>query len=449
MSAGSVLIRNAKVFLGKEFVEGNILVEDGKIAALGKKDFPAEKVINAEGQPVVPGGIDIHAHVYDPQYTQNEDWKSGSLAGAFGGLTTLIDMPLRVYVDNLDVLKLKVEEAKKNSYLNYGITAGFMNGKNKDSIPALAREGVKTFKVFTARPFKAEDYDIVEVFEQVANVNGVVVVHAEDDPLIELGEKRYKSFDNPSYYHLHRTDNAEAAAILKVGFYALETNASLHIAHLSSAKGLQAIEFIRRFYGKVTVETCPHFLYFTRDDTLRLGNYIKVAPTLKTQADRDALWRGLETGDIDVYASDNAPAPRSEKEKDAWSAWGGIPNLEIMMPFLYTFGVEGRRISVETFIDVTSRNPARILGVYPVKGEIAIGSDADLVVLETRKPRRISASTHHHKVDWTPWEGLELKGHPLHLLVNGVPIIEKGELVGEPGHGVYVGLLARRLRKGE
>jgi dihydroorotase (multifunctional complex type) len=369
------------------------------------------------------------------------------LAGAYGGITTLIDMPLRVYVDNLDVLRKKIEEAKKNSYVNYGVTGGFVNGRNKDAVTLLAREGVKTFKVFTARPFRAEDHDIPDIFEQISNVNGVAIVHAEDDALIELGERKYRSFDNPLYYHLHRTDNAEALAILKVGFYAYETNTQLHIAHLSSAKGLEAVTFVRRYYGRVTVETCPHYLYFTRDDTLRLGNYIKVAPTLKTQVDRESLWRGLDTGAIDVYASDNAPAPRPEKEKDAWSAWGGIPNLEIMMPFLYTFGVEGRRITFETFVNVTSRNPSRVLGLYPVKGELAVGSDGDIVVLETRKPRRISASTHHHKVDWTPWEGLELKGHPLHLLVNGSVLIEKGELVGEPGRGVYVGNIIKRYRK--
>jgi dihydroorotase (multifunctional complex type) len=447
MEYQSLLLRNARIFTGRDFVEGNILIEGGKIIEISKREHPADKVIDAEGQPVVPGGIDIHAHVYDPDYTQNEDWKSGSLAGAYGGITTLIDMPLRVYVDNLDVLRKKIEEAKKNSYVNYGVTGGFVNGRNKDAVTLLAREGVKTFKVFTARPFRAEDHDIPDIFEQISNVNGVAIVHAEDDALIELGERKYRSFDNPLYYHLHRTDNAEALAILKVGFYAYETNTQLHIAHLSSAKGLEAVTFVRRYYGRVTVETCPHYLYFTRDDTLRLGNYIKVAPTLKTQVDRESLWRGLDTGAIDVYASDNAPAPRPEKEKDAWSAWGGIPNLEIMMPFLYTFGVEGRRITFETFVNVTSRNPSRVLGLYPVKGELAVGSDGDIVVLETRKPRRISASTHHHKIDWTPWEGLELKGHPLHLLVNGSILIEKGELVGEPGRGVYVGNIIKRYRK--
>ncbi|WP_440059321.1 dihydroorotase [Thermogladius sp. 4427co] len=441
---GSILIKNAKLYVDKHFVEANILIEEGKIASISRKEFVADKIIDAEGQPVIPGGIDVHAHVYDPEYTQNEDWRSGSLAAVFGGITTLIDMPLRVYVDNVEILRRKIEEAKRNSYVNYGVTGGFINGKNKDSIPRLANAGVKTFKVFTARPFKADDYDIPAIFETISNVNGVAIVHAEDDPLIEQGEKKYKGFDNPLYYHYHRSDSAEALAILKVGFYAAEANTSLHIAHLSSAKGLEAVNFLRRFYSRITVETCPHYLYFTREDASRLGNYVKVAPTLKTAADRDALWKGLENGSINIYASDNAPAPRSEKEKDAWSAWGGIPNLEIMVPFLYTFGVEGRRISFDTFVRVASSNPAKLLGIYPMKGEIAIGSDADIVVLETRKPRRITASTHHHKVDWTPWEGLELKGHPLYTLVNGVLIIEKGELVGEPGSGKYIGDLIKR-----
>ncbi|MEZ0394013.1 MAG: dihydroorotase family protein [Desulfurococcaceae archaeon] len=435
-----LLVRNVKVVVGDAVVAANVLVEDDRIAYVGKLESEADEVIDGEGQLAVPGGIDVHAHVYDPdpRYLRNEDWSSGSLAAAFGGLTTIVDMPLRTYVDNVEVLRKKVEEAAKNSYVNFGVTGGFMNESNVGAVYELYREGVRTFKAFTARPFRADDYAMVKVLEAVAEVGGVAIIHAEDDALIELGEQKYKDRKDPLAYHLHRTGSAEASALFKVGLYGKEVGARVHIAHMSSSEGVEALRLLARLGARVTAEVCPHHLFFTRDDVHRLGNYIKVAPTLKSTADRDALWRGLADGTIGLYASDNAPAPKEEKEKDPWSAWGGIPNLEIMLPFLYTYGVRDRRIDLWTFTNVTSRNPARLLGIYPERGEIAPNSVADLAILETRRPRKISASTHHHKVDWTPWEGLELYGWPLHLIVNGRPIIVGGELVGKPGNGRFV-----------
>ncbi len=432
-------IRDAKVWVGEGFSEANILVEDSIITSISKKPLKdVDILLDAYGQPVIPGGIDIHAHVYDPEYVMNEDWESGSLAAVFGGITTVYDMPLRVFVDNKDIIKKKVEEAKKRSYINYGIHAGFMMASNKDKIPELAELGIKGYKVFTARPFKAEETALGDIFELVRNVNGVVIAHAEDDGLIQYGYDRYKDRSDIIGYHLHRSAYAEASAIMRLGYYALEIETPLHIAHVSSAEGVKAVRYLKDKGVRITAETCPHFLYFTREDAKKYGTYLKVAPTLKTREDREALWKALARGDIDAYTSDNAPAPRELKETDVWSAWGGIPNLEIMGPFLFTYGVLKRIISFERFIDVFSRNPAKIMDIYPEKGELAVGSDADLVVLETRRTRVVSASDHHHKVDWTPWEGMELYGAPLHVLVNGIVVIRDGQLVGKPGIGKFL-----------
>lgn len=444
----SLLVKNAKIFVNGEFVLGNILIEDRKIAAIGKKEFKADYAIDANEQPVVPGGIDIHAHVYDPEMPEHEDWRSGSLAGAFGGLTTLVDMPLRTPVDNVKVFEAKIEEAKKNSYLNYGIIGGFVRGSNIQSIPTLSRRGVRAFKFFTCRPFKIEEEAIGAALEAISNINGVAIFHAEDDGLIAYWEGKLRGQKSILAYHLSRTPSVEAAAILRVGFYAIDTLSRVHIAHLSSKAGLEAIKYLRGLGAKITAEVTPHHLYFTREDSVKYGNLLKLAPTLKTAEDRDALWRGLESGSIEIYASDNAPSPRSLKDVDVWEAWGGIPNLEIMGPFLFTYGVLQRRLSFRRFVEVFSANPARLLDIYPAKGAIAVGSYADLYVMETRKAKKISASTHHHKVDWTPWEGMEFYGTPLHLIVNGEVVIEEGELVGKPGIGIYIGDLVKE-RRGE
>lgn len=434
-----VMVKNGLIWMGSDFVEGNILIEDGKIVGFSKKHFKdLDQIVDAHGLPVIPGGIDIHAHVYDPEYLDNEDWRSGSLAAAFGGITSIYDMPLRVFVDNKDILKKKIEAAKKDSYINYGVHAGFMNEKNYMNIPELADEGVKGYKIFTVRPFKADDPGLARVFEMIRDVNGVVLAHSEDDGLVDYGEDKYSEFNDIVSYHKSRSPEAEAAAILKLGYYAKHIGTQLHIAHLSSEEGLMAIRYLRSRGINITVETCPHFLYFTRKDAEKYGPYLKLAPTLKTARDRDALWRGLADGSIDAYASDNAPAPRALKEKPVWEAWGGIPNLEIMGPFLYTFGVKQERITFNRFVEVFSTNPAKIMGMYPRKGALLIGSDADILVLDYKTPKKITPYTHHHKVDWTPWDGLELYGFPAHLLVNGEVIIEDGEVVGEPGKGKYL-----------
>lgn len=435
----SLVLKNAKILVDNGFVEGNILVKDGYVVAIGKRDYTGDIILDAEGRPVVPGGIDLHAHVYDPKYADHEDWRTGSLAAAFGGITTLIDMPLRVNVDSPEILGIKLREARRCSYLNYGVTGGFLSQNNISCIRILRNAGVKTFKIFTCRPFQVEEKALGEILEEVSKTNSIAVIHAEDEGLVEYWERKYRGQNTILAYHSSRSDSAEASAILRAGMYARDTGASIHIAHLSSKLGLESVLFLRRQGVKVTTEVCPHHLYFTREDSMRHGNALKLAPTLKSRSDVEALWEGLSRGFIDVYASDNAPAPRRLKEVDVWDAWGGIPNLEIMGPFLYTYGVQRGLISIKRFIEVLSENPARVLGVYPLFGSISVNSRADLYVLETRKPRRISAETHHHKVDWTPWEGLELYGSPLHLVVNGFVLIRKGELVGEPGHGVYVG----------
>ncbi|WP_448577235.1 dihydroorotase [Thermosphaera sp.] len=439
----TILLRNVKIPVDNELVEESILIENNIIKAISKKNYEADEVVDGNGLIAVPGGIDVHAHVYDPENPEHEDWRTGSLAAAYGGITTLIDMPLRVFVDKTEVAMEKIRVAARDSYVNYGLTGGFLTEQNYDAIEKLVKIGVKTFKIFTCRPFQASEKGLAKIFEKAAEKNVVVIAHAEDEGILTLLEGKYREANDIEAYHLSRSPGAEAAAVLKLGYYSLETGARLHIAHLSSKEGVDAVTFMKNKNPKITAETCPHYLYFTREDSRVHGTFLKMAPTLKTSIDREALWDALEKGIVEVYASDNAPSPRSLKEKDVWSAWGGIPNLEIMGPFLFTHGVLKGKISLQTYINVFSRNPARLLGLYPFLGEISVGSLADIVVLNTREQRLISSKTHHHKVDWTPWEGLSFYGHPYYVMVHGELIIEKGELVGEPGTGMYVGDLER------
>jgi len=438
-----ILIRNCKLYLTESFIEASIVIDNGVVASITKNP-PREgydMVVDANHKPVIPGGIDIHAHVYDPDFEMNEDWRTGSLAAAYGGLTTLYDMPLRTLTMTPDIVKKKIENAARNSFVNYGVIAGFVNQNNYKNIPKLAEMGIRGYKVFTARPFKPDEKAYPYILELISDVNGVAIIHAEDDAFIEYGEYRYSQQDDPTLYHEHRSGYAEASAIIRMGLLALEVEARIHIAHLSSREGLDAVRYVRSKGCKITVEVTPHHLYFTKEKASTYKSYLKVAPTLKTSMDVEALWKGLSTGEIDVYASDNAPAPRDLKEKNIWEAWGGVPNLEVMIPFLYTYGVRTGRISFNRMIDAACRNPAKIMGIYPVKGEICIGCDADIVVIDTENPRVYNASEHHHKVDWSPWDKFEFYGTPIHVFVNGEPLIIDREIVGKPGIGKYVGRL--------
>ncbi len=439
-----LLLKNVKIFMGGEFIEGSIVVRDGCIEAIVKdysrfKDS-VDEVIDGGGLPAIPGAIDIHAHIYDPDYIHHEDWRTGSLAAAYGGITTVFDMPLRMFVDNVDKLRLKVEAGLRDSYINFGVHAGMMRDENLGNIPDLARAGVIGFKVFTlGEEWMAGDKAILRIMELVRDSGGVVMVHAEDHAIVNRGYELVRGRSDPLAHHEARSDVAEAAAIAKVGFYSMETSSHVHIVHLTSQLGALAVEHLWFSGAIITAETCPQYLYFTRDDVSKWGNYLKIAPSLKTRSDVEALWEAVDRGVVDAITSDHAPSTREEKEVDVWSAWGGIPNIEVLVPFMYTLGVKQGRIDFGRFIEVVSANPARIMRLYPRKGALAPGSDADITVLDIDSCWKVDPAKLHHKADWTPFEGLELCGWPRHIIVDGRPLIIDRELVGKPGMGRFVG----------
>lgn len=447
-----LIVRNGKIFLGKELVEGSLIVDDGKIKAIVKDEEPylskADEVVDAKGLPVIPGGIDIHAHIYDPDYTHHEDWETGTKAAVFGGLTTVFNTPLRMIIDTPSKLKRVVEEGLKNTYANFGVYGGMINDKNyKKAIPKLAENGVIGFRIYTVKPWKASDEAIIEILNLVKKHDCIAMFHAEDDVLIDYGLRLNKNRSDPLAWHEARSDLAEAVAVAKIGFYGKAIGTHIHIDHVTSKIEVQLIRFFKNYGVTITAETCPHYLYFTRDDVARHGNYLKVSPSIKTRADVEALWKAVADGTIDAIASDHAPSTRKEKEVDVWSAWGGIPVIELIIPFTYTYGVRKGLISFSRFIELVSTNPAKIVKLYPKKGVITPGSDADIVVLNTNKPKIVDPENLHHKVDWCPFEGMELYGWPLHVIVNGTIVIRDGELVAKPGIGKYLGEYYKELRR--
>ena len=211
---------------------------------------------------------------------------------------------------------------------------------------------------------------------------------------------------------------------------------------MSSALGAMEVRKGKDEGLRVTAETCPQYLYFTRNDVRKWGNYLKMNPSLKNKSDVEFLWRAIANGTIDAIASDHAPSPRDEKEVSVWEAWGGIPSIEVMLPLVFTLGFKKLGIlSLERFIELTSRNPAKIMRIYPIKGELAIGSDADIALIDPNNYIKVRAEDMHHKVDWTPYEGLELYGWPKHVVVNGKVILENRELILESKSPRFISLM--------
>jgi len=448
-----MLVKNVKLVIGgNDVIEASLVIDDGRVAGVMKSLAlnSYDEVLDGRGLLALPGGIDIHAHIYDPQYLHHEDFRSGSEAALYGGVTTFFDMPLRMYVEDEKTFKMKYEAGLRDSLVNFGVIAGMMNEDNVSSVETLQSLGVNLFKVFTCKPFRPRsDGGFTKVVSTVVGRGGVLIVHAEDDIIAEYltSEFRKSGKSNSLSYHESRPALAEAMAIRRVADVAefLGLKQGVHIAHLSSSEGLNEVVRSRLHGVYLTVETTPHHLYFTKEDSSKLGNYLKLAPTLKQREDVKALWEGLASGHINAVASDNAPSTRSEKEVNVWDAWGGIPNLEVMLPLVFTLGVKKLGIlTLERYVEVTSENPAKIAGIYPRKGSLHVGSDADIVLIDPNLCFEVRASILHHKVDWTPFEGLELCGWPRHVIINGELVLKDRELVSPRFRGSYVFLSPRK-----
>lgn len=440
-----ILIRDASVPVGgNEVVEASIIVSGDRIEAVTKNP-PSDgydEVIDASGLIAVPGGIDIHAHIYDPDYTHHEDWRTGTVAAAFGGVTTVFDMPLRMYVESLETLRKKVEVAERDAVVNYGVHAGMMNEENIERACDLRKAGVIGFKLFTCEPFRPRtDSGLSAVIRRVSELGALTMIHAEDDSIIQDLIRRFKDEgrDDPLAHHESRPGEAEAAAIDRVSAIARYWGAPIHIVHVASGPAADAVGRAKALGTMITAETCPQYLVFTRKDVERWGNLLKITPAIKGPEDRETLWRALAEGTIDAVASDHAPSPRDEKVGlSVWDAWGGIPTIENMFPLVFTMGFREGRITLQRYVEVTSENPAKIMGLWPRKGSLQPGADADIALIDPDHCFRISADKLHHKVDWTPYEGMEVCGWPKHVLVNGELVVRDRELV-EGVRGRFVG----------
>ena len=439
-----LLVKNAKIAMANGVIEGCIAVEGGVIVSLCRESAAprADEVLDVGGRLVLPGVIDAHAHLHDEQFLHREDFSTGTFAAAAGGITTVIEMPLTTPIDRPSVIREKIGRGEALSHVDFSLHAGMMNEENLANIAEISRLGVRSFKVFTCKPYGVGDETILEIMDAACQNSALVNFHAENEGMISFTEKRLRRYGraDPLAHHEARPGLAEEEAITRVAFMAELLGARVHISHVSGAYGVDAVERAKRRGVHITAETCPHYLHFTKLDSLRQGPYLKVNPPLRDRSDIARLWKGLAEGTIDMVTSEHAPGTREEKEvgwSDIWSAWGGLPSIETMLPLLLNHGVNGGLISLERLVRITSLNPAKAFGLYGVKGDLAPGFHADFVVVDLKLERVVSSDHLHYKVGWCPYEGLRLRGWPVLTVLRGKVIYDGESITVRKGYGRF------------
>jgi dihydropyrimidinase len=449
-----LLIKNAKIVTSSNTFESSIGIENGKIVSLSPHlETSGARVYDARGKIVVPGAIDAHTHMELPVMNTKsaDDFYSGTVAAACGGVTTIVD-----FVDPkpgqtmLDAFADYRGRADQEVTTDYGLHMMFKGQSlpEIDQISKVVEKGVPSFKVYTAyrkRGLMLEDADIARVMKRVADVGGLVAVHAESEAMIErLIQENLSAGNTAAKYHaLSRPASAEAEAISRVARLAQAENARLYIVHLSSKVGREEVERARVRGTSIFAETCPHYLVLTNQVYERVdGRNFVMSPALKKAEDCAALWQGLSAGGvIETVGSDHCPFTSAEKDfgKDDFTKIpSGVPGTETILPLLYSEGVRKGRISIFDLVRVTSEAPSRRFGLNPSKGSITVGSDADLVVIDPDKRIRLTADVLHTKIDYSIYDHITTEGYPILTVSRGEVIMENGDFVGKQGRGRFI-----------
>jgi dihydropyrimidinase len=437
------LLYGALLVTGDGFLRSDIAIRDEKIAALEPEPVPhrAREVVDARGKFILPGIIDVHTH---PLY--EDDFETTSLTAAWGGTTTLIHYAYAFHDQHVvEAIEKAISEGSGASYLDFGLHVGlFEVEKQYRQIPEAFHLGVRTFKMFMTYAKlgrMTSDYYLSAAMDLIAMHGGMAMVHAENGLATDYLEDKFNSEGVPAIEAFTRMRPAalEAEAINRAIAIAEITGCQIYIPHLSAGRGLEPIVRARNAGQRVFAETCPQYLLLTERDLFKWGPLAKIGPPLRTPRDNEALWRGLADGTIDVVASDHAPKAK-RREDDFFEAAYGSPQAETLFPLLYDAGVNGGRISLPRLVQLLSETPARIFGLYPRKGSLQIGSDADLVVVDPTVRHILSGKTQHSKAGYTLYEGRECLGRPWMTFQRGRIVLNQDRLMARPGDGRFIRL---------
>ncbi|MFH8529087.1 dihydropyrimidinase [Streptomyces tendae] len=457
MSSRTV-VRGGLVVTASDEIHADVLIEDGRVAALAAtgtpaaEAFTAERVIDASGKYVIPGGVDGHTHMEMPfggTYAA-DTFETGTRAAAWGGTTTIVDFAIqsvgRSLRAGLDAWHAKAEGNCAIDYAFHMIVSD-VNEKTLKEMDLLVEEGVTSFKQFMAYPgvFYSDDGQILRAMQRAAENGGLIMMHAENgiaiDVLVEQALARGET--DPRFHGEVRKALLEAEATHRAIRLAQVAGAPLYVVHVSATEAVAELTRARDEGLPVFGETCPQYLFLSTDNLAEPGfegaKYVCSTP-LRPKEHQAALWRGLRTNDLQVVSTDHCPFCFSGQKElgrgDFSKIPNGMPGVENRMDLLHQAVVDGH-ISRRRWIEIACATPARMFGLYPKKGTIAPGADADIVVYDPHAEQVVSAETHHMNVDYSAYEGRRITGRVETVLSRGEPVVTEGEYTGRKGHGVY------------
>ena len=458
MADYDLVIRNGRLATAADTFDSDIGIRAGRITALAQQLGPGTEELDASGKWVLPGGIDAHCHLDQPTgdgSVMADDFETGTRSAACGGTTTVIPFAAQARGQSLrDAVDDYHRRAQGKALIDYAFHLIITDPNESvlyQELPQLIKEGYTSFKIYmTYDDLKLNDRQILDVLSIARREGGMTMIHAENTDCIAWLTERLEAAGHtaPRYHAVSRPALAEREATHRAVTLSELADVPILIVHVSGAEAVEQIRWAQGRGLRIYAETCPQYLFLTAEDLDKPGfegAKCICSPPPRDAANQQVIWDGLENGVFQVFSSDHAPFrfddPQGKKLGGEQAAFryvpNGIPGLETRLPLLFSAGVRGGRIDLNRFVALTATNPAKIYGLYPRKGTIAIGSDADLVIWDPEQRRSIRNRDLHHNVDYTPYEGIEVQGWPVLTLSRGEIVQRDGQPVKAPGRGQF------------
>jgi dihydroorotase len=445
-----LIVRGAKIVTSTDIAEIDLYVHDGKVVGLGQLDLSSREVVDVTGLFLLPGMVDAHVHFMDPGDSTREDFPTGSAAAAVAGVTTVIEHSHGSRVTNGKSLQIKVEYLKDRSVIDFGLGAHF-SPNGLDEIGEVLQGGAAFVKVFTCTTHGVNAVEsglLLQAMKRFAAEGAIYLVHAEDESLTKVAEMELRQAGREDGMVIPEWRNllAERVAATTIAQLAGASGANVVIAHCSHPSIVDIVSHYRAWGVRIWAEGCPQYLYLREDEIKQLGAFRKFTPPARASSPEDlkAMWERLRSGAISYLASDHAPSTRSQKtEGSIWDVHFGLPGIDTTFPVMLDAVCRGA-LSLSRLVELYALMPARVYGMYPKKGALLVGSDADFILVDLKGTRIIEDKDIRSKAGWTPFAGREIKGRVVATYIRGRKVAGEGRCLASPGTGQFI---PRKLQK--
>jgi len=455
MNRFDLVIKSDKIFTDGRLIDCYVGIKDGIITAISKEKLEADEVIDAEGKMVLPGTVDPHVHIRAPGHEERETFESGSKDAALGGVTTIIEMPISAPPPHSpEIVKNRMNIADKEVIVDIAFYGAAGTDCLDDVIPC-SKSGIVAFKTFLhqAPPGREKEFfgltapntgDQYELMERVAQTGVMIGFHAENNDMLNknIAKLRREGKTSPIYHARSRPPVVEIETASKILLFAQKIGTKVEICHISTPEVVELVNKAKSKGVYAIAETCPHYLFLNENALNKVGVFAKCNPPLRSEEERQGMWKMVNNGSIDIIGSDHAPYTQEEKERgseDIFTPPAGFPGLSTRLPLLFTAVKEGK-MELERMVELICENPAKIFGLYPKKGTIALGSDADFVIFDPNKKDIISKDKMFTKCRDSAlvYNGWEVYGKPEKTIVRGKVVFDNGKITVSPGYGEII-----------